>query len=337
MLENNVSYCDESDKIVIEQETFKKLQRMVNLIGDEIKSNKFYNFLFLLFCLDNYLEIRIPYVIEKNYDFFSQKEKVLLKILHEEVREIIDKYNHDNIPHDLSDVNQILNKFMSLYDTITNFFELRMLVNKREALLNELQLCLNGNDYLWYKSLLIRAHDDIECLKKAVGLCEKIIIEDWKKKLTIPEEYRAGDNFAFICHAGSAPTKFLVSASLLTDKIFSTYQDRRFGFILDPSSIFHTSPYDCLINNSCSDMMLAIPSHDFLILTKDTLESQTIELGENNYNEICLNAFKPIGIFILLDDENDSFFYDCGQELHKEYPTLPLVYINKSLYNHRRI
>lgn len=330
-----IHHSDNSNEVTIKKDTYEKLQRLAELIGDRLETPTFYDFTYLLVRLRIYLEIRIPYVIEKNYNFFSEQENRLLKELHAEIEGIIDKYLCDTVPYDLSVANRIMLRFMSIYDTINDFFEMRLYINKRDVLLKELQVCLDEEEYSKYRDLLIGSGNDIKKLKRVVELCERIILDDWRKKLTDPNEFCQGEKFAFICHLGGEINNGLVSASLLTDKIFSTYSHRRVGFILDSSSMFHTSPQDCYLHNNSSERLLAMSSHVLTLLTKDTVESQTLEQGEDNYNEICLSEFKPIGLLVLLDDKSDNFFYEIGQELRKKYPTLPLVYINKSLYKQK--
>ncbi len=44
MFKEMVVHCDDSNKIIIEEETYKKLWRLVKLITDAIKTNVFYDF-----------------------------------------------------------------------------------------------------------------------------------------------------------------------------------------------------------------------------------------------------------------------------------------------------
>lgn len=341
MMKEMVIKRDNGNQVMLTDEVYEKFWRMVTLLGDNTGGNLWRNTFYLLVHLSNCLEIRIPCVIKRNYNFFSEDETNLLEKLYSEIKALNDAYINNDDLCDISVVNRIMNEFMSLYDTIIYFFEFRLYAHKREVLLVELQKCLNEADYMEYRMKLISAGSDLKMLQDVVLECEKIILEDWGKKLTDPNEYQEGAEYAFICHAGVPKNSGLVSASLLTNKVFATYEDANVLFILDYHSMFNTEPSDCGINNYCSDPILAKPDHLFSILTKDTLEEGTLEIQESgweeNYNEVNLYEFIPIGILVLLEDEHDSILYNIGQEMKNEYPDLSLVYINKSLYKPRGI
>lgn len=333
---------DNGNKIMLTQEVYEKFWRMMNLLGNSIKNiNSWENPFYLLVLLDTCLDIRIPYVIEKNCNFFNQDETRTLEELHSKIKTLTSAYINNGVLCDLREVNKIINKFMTLYDTTNYFFEFRLYANKREILLVELRKCLDDAVYMKYRIKLLSAGADIKKLQEIVQECEKIILEDWRKKLTAPNKYQEGEEYAFICHAGSPKPSGLVSASLLTNKIFTTYRDSHALFILDHSSMFNTEPSDCFIDNYCPDPILAKSNHLFSILTKDTLEEETLKsqesFGKKNYNEIDLFEFKPIGILIILEDEHDIFNYRLGEKMQKKYQHLPLVYINKSIYKPKNI
>lgn len=324
-------------KIIID---YEKFYQMIVLIGDNPGDNVWRDPFYLLVLLFNCLEIRIPYLIEKNYNFFSEDEIRLLENLYFEIKTLIDANETDALSN-LNEINQIMNEFLSLHDTINSFFELRLYIHKRDVLLIELRKCLNEDAYMEYRRKLYDAGADIEKLKEAVQEGEKVLLEDWKDKLTDPNKYQEGEDFAFICHAGDPRTSSLVSASLLTNRLFATYSGMQVLFILDPSSMFNTNPSDCFINNNASDPLLAKADHLFSFLTKDTLEEQTLKRQESfwdkNYNEVNLYEFRPVGIIVMLEDEQDTFHYNIGEEMHKKYPYLPVVHINKSLYRSRNV
>lgn len=66
--------------------------------------------------------------------FYIEKEIKILEELYFEVVELL-KLNECN----KSKINEIMNKFMFLYNTINNFFELRLYIYRRNMLLTELQ------------------------------------------------------------------------------------------------------------------------------------------------------------------------------------------------------
>ena len=314
MMKEMVIKRDKGNAVMLTDEVYEKFWRMVTLLGANPGGNIWRNAFYLLVLLFNCLDIRIPYVIKKKYNFFSEDETTLLGKLYSEIKTLKDAYIDNDVLCDLSEVNRIMNEFMSLYDTVNYFFEFRLYAHKREVLLVELQKCLNEADYMEYRIKLINAGGDLKRLQDVVWECEKIILEDWGKKLTDPNEYRDGEEYAFICYAGTPKTSGLVSASLLTNKIFATYNDSQVLFILDSSSMFNTEPSDCFINNYCADPILAKADHLLSILTKDTLEDATLERQERhwkkNYNEVDLYEFIPIGILVMLEDEHDIFHYN---------------------------
>ncbi len=325
------------DGVKVNDNIYPKFKRMSKLIGCSPKVNCWGDGRYLLIHLRICLETYIPYVIKKNYNFFSEDETKLLKDLYAEIEELLKCSEYD-----IRKINKIMNYFMSLYDTVINFFELRLYIHRRNILLTELQKILDEKDYMDCRIKLIGAKEDITKLKAAVLECEKIIIEDWTKKLTNPNEYREGERFAFICHTGSLTTSRIVSASLITDKIWSGYNSSYIYFILDHRSMFNTSPDDAYIQNALiDDPMSATLDNLFSLLTKETLEKESLQKqekwGENHYNEVDLYKCEPLAILVLMEnDAHDSFYYEMGEEKHKKYPDLPIIYIRKSWYEQKK-
>lgn len=341
MIKKMVIPQGDGNSVMLTNEVYEKFYRMVVLLGDDSKRNSWRNTFYLLVLLRNCFDIRIPYVIKKNYNFFSKDEIALLEALYSKINILTDAYIATGVLCELDEVNEIMNEFMSLYDTINYFFEFRLYIHKRNVLLQELQRCLSETDYMACHMKLVSAGENLPKLQEAVQECEALILEDWRKKLTNPSEYQEGAAYAFICHAGSPKPGRLVSASLLTNKIFATYGGSSVLFILDHNSMFNTEPSDCALNNFSFDSMLAHPNHLLTLLTKDTLEEETlkkqVQRGYECYNEVDLYEFRPIGIIIILEDENDLFRYNIGKEMQEKYPHLPLVYINRSLYKCQRV
>lgn len=326
------------NEVQLTEKIYSKFERMSSLIGHSSKGNYWGNGRYLLIHLRLCLEIYIPYVIEKNYNFFNERETKILEELYFEVIELLKKFDECN----KSKINEIMNKFMSLYNTINNFFELRLYIYRRNILLIELQKILEETDYAECRTRLVGAKEDITKLKKEVLECEKLVIEDWGKKLTNPNEYQPGEKFAFICHTGSLTTSRLVSASLITDRVMAGYNTSYVFFILDHSTMFNVSSRDAFIQNSLkNDPMLATLDNLFSLLTKETVEEQTLqaqeEWGKNHYNEVDLYECEPLGILILIDNDIDeSFYYERGEEYHEKYPNLPIIYIRKSWYKPKK-
>ena len=76
--ETVIQQQDNGNKIMLPQEVYEKFWRMMNLLGNSIKNiNSWENPFYLLVLLDNCLDMRIPYVIEKNCNFLTKMKQGL--------------------------------------------------------------------------------------------------------------------------------------------------------------------------------------------------------------------------------------------------------------------
>lgn len=174
---------------------------------------------------------------------------------------------------------------------------------------------------------------DIEKIKDYLKNLQEIIKEDFKDKITIIEDYKQGDDFKFLCHSVSFTEydekrqKKYTSTSLLTPKHTKTYRNE-YGFIMKPDGIICASKSDAFTDITAKNNNEVVEN---IIPRIDSIEK--IEKETDNYSEILLEGFNPIGIFCLTDGSKTlNLNYLRALKLRDTFPHLKIIDIDLTLY-----
>ena len=189
---------------------------------------------------------------------------------------------------------------------------------------------------------------DLEKIEAYLRSLQEIILDDWKKGITPIEDYKPGSKFRFIGHSTNSEDfkgdfySSLVSCSLFTEEFTDTYRSG-FGFMFAPEAIVGADGSDMYVNNYTEDdeAMLNTTTVPKISSIGRVLEQCRRHREENKregspdkvYSEVVIKGFKPIGIFCFTVGEKTlNHNYLSAQKLQEQYPDLPIVEIDLTLY-----
>ena len=223
----------------------------------------------------------------------------------------------------------------------------------RDSLFENLHYFLSKEDREKYENLFDELYEkeDIPGLVSLIDEMHGLIINHWKDFISDVSEIKPGQPFAFIGHSRPCCSTFVgnkfedrfISCSLFTPNLTETYRDG-YGFMFGADDIVAASYKDTYTNNQASseEEMLTTTSVPH-IETPEYILGRCMALKQENerehknrpvYNEVVVGNFKPIGIFCFTDGSkglNDN--YNAAKKLHEQFPELPFVEIDVTLYN----
>lgn len=182
---------------------------------------------------------------------------------------------------------------------------------------------------------------NVNALKDLLESTQELILQHWEEYLTNIDDYKPGEPFHFLCHSlteifeGDFHSN-IISMSLLTEKLLDVFNEE-YGFIFDSTNIIAADSQDMFVNNFAdSDENILYYSTIKKISAPERLVEECLVLKESRkkvYSEVCKRGFNPKAIFCLTDgskyiDGN----YNCAWELHKNFPELKVMEIDKTLY-----
>ena len=174
---------------------------------------------------------------------------------------------------------------------------------------------------------------DIEKIKEYLTSLQEIIKEDFKNKTTNPEDYKQGDDFKFLCYSvrftkyDKKRQKKYTATSLLTPKHTKTYREG-YGFIISPNNIICASKEDAFTDITAKNNNEVVENIIPRIDSIDKIDKET-----ENYSEILLEGFNPIGIFCLTDGSKTlNLNYLRALKLQESFPNLRIIDIDLTLY-----
>ena len=255
------------------------------------------------------------------YDNYSDTIEKFIKVTHE-LRGIVKKF------YKTRDLSGAKNKIIDSLKSICQPQEIQEYENKYQEFLDEKPLDLNK-------------------LENYLKDLQKIVLEDWKKKITKVEDYIPGKPFRFLCHStnstsfdGEFYTRY-VSTSLLTENFMGTYRSG-FGFILSPDNIVGASGRDMYVNNSAvkEDSLsstYSLPRIDSMEIVLKDLEEQRKEnekatVKSSVYSEVVVDGFKPLAIFCVTNGSKELDPNYLGAKKLEEQFSLPIKEFDLTLY-----
>ncbi|MBR3198695.1 MAG: hypothetical protein IKG27_01625 [Bacilli bacterium] len=237
-------------------------------------------------------------------------------------------------------------KLEELIKLLDNFFSFQLEVRKlndmiffKDDLLKDLSDVIGVDQIHKYRNkydvILNDTPINVKELEKLFRTIQKIILDDFKNRLTDPYDYKRGEPFKFLCHStysldweGEYWGNY-ISTSLLTSEHNSPFR-LPFGFVMNPEDIVMTCYEDLHVSNKgdkeenlrIKNVMPIVQSMDHVI--RDTYR----------YNEVLIKGFDPIGIFCVTDGSKElNPFYLKALELKEQFPELPIVDLDMTLYD----
>lgn len=253
---------------------------------------------------------------------------------------------------DIATLEQNIDKMLTLNEIICLISKKRDLSLAKDIVLDSLRYILDENRIKeiekQYNDLLKQNPTGLDVIENYLKELQKIILDDWRAGITRIEDYKPGEKFKFIGHSTNAESikgefySRLVSCSLYTEEFTDTYRSG-FGFLFEPINIIGADGDDMYVDNymDSDDNILvstSIPPIASIGKVIDIMRKNKraqIDNGEegNIYSEVIIKGFKPIGIFCFTVGEKAlSFNYQSALKLKEQYPHLPLVEIDLSLY-----
>lgn len=182
---------------------------------------------------------------------------------------------------------------------------------------------------------------DVNALKDLLESTQGLILKHWEEYLTKPDDYKPGEPFHFLCHSlteifeGDFHSN-IISMSLLTENLLEVFNEE-YGFIFDSTNIIAADSQDMFVNNFAdSDENILYYSTIMKISVPERLVEECLELKEDkkvSYSEVCRRGFNPKAIFCLTDGSKSlDGNYNGAFELHKKFPDLKVIEIDKTLY-----
>lgn len=295
---------------------------------------------------DIYLSVKVNFFLRFDEKMFDLEDKCLAKL-----NDLYQKLEFLNGNKIVSINNIDIMDFIDYNSAITNvnadFYHFKELCLEKDKLLNSLKYFCSSEELKSFDDEYSKSLVDCDMPKLNVLLknAQNMIFEHWTGATTNIEDYKSGMPFRFLCHSvessqfrGHFRTKF-VSASLLTEKLMFTV-NKDYGFILEPANIVAASDADMNSYNNADDINdLYYNSSILPAQTPEEVLENCYRRSENQgndlyiYNEIVLEGFNPIGIFVITDgskalDPN----YRGAYKLQKNFPDLQIIEIDKTLY-----
>ena len=303
-----------------------KLERMLYNISkikeiDPVLKNEFKKY------ENKFIKIRGNY-----FELFKEIEEDIEEINIKGTEEFCKEYIETK---EKKDIQNLLEIIYNLSKISLKIIQINELEKEKKEIIKSLKYILTDEEINKYEidlELLFKKLD-IEKIKDYLIGLQKIIIEDFKTKITNIEDYKKGDYFRLLCnsvnytHYDEKRQKNYTSASLLTPAHTNTYRSG-FGFIMKPDNIICASKEDIHTDITAQNSESTI---DSIIPRIDSIEK--IEDECKDYSEILLEGFNPIGIFCLTDGSKTlNLNYLKAQELQKSFPNLKIIDIDLTLY-----
>ena len=234
----------------------------------------------------------------------------------EEVKKLFEIiYNLSKISLKIIQINELKKEKEEIIKSL-NYFLPKEEINKYEVELD-----------LLFKKL------DIDIIKEYLIKLQKIILEDFTTKITSIDDYKKGDYFKLLCYSVSFTNydkkkqKKYTPTSLLTPRHTKTYREG-YGFIMEPKNIICASKEDAHTDITSKNNDDVVES---IIPRIDSIEK--IEEECEDYSEILLEGFNPIGIFCLTDGSKTlNLNYLRALKLKEQFPNLKIIDIDLTRY-----
>ncbi len=285
------------------------------------------------YCVNNH-------IMSFNRDNLEKKEALDLEFMTLEKKEIeSDKYYNISRYFELG--------FMILEDA-NLFYYRRDLTQYYKGIMNDLEPLCTDEEYEYFATMLQNKNYNLEDMKKVVSMAYNKIRTDWGEKITDPATYKPGDPFRFIVHSTTNTEwddrneVFFPSSSLITNNSWDTYSSK-YGLILDPKYIVAASSKDLYTRNrekkeeDIFDTLSLPPLQSITRVENELVEiKKGLSYNYNVYSEVVTKGFNPIGVFCITNGAHlggaIDKTYQKAKKLHKCFPELPFIEIDKTLY-----
>lgn len=249
-------------------------------------------------------------------------------------------------------LEQNIEKMLALNEVIALITKKRDLERAKQTVLDSLSYIIDENSIneieRQYNDLLEQYPTDLMRIENYLKELQKIILDDWRVGITKIENYKPGDKFRFVGHSTNAErfdgefSSRLVSCSLFTEEFTDTYRSG-VGFLFEPINIVGADGEDMYIDNytDSDDNILvstSVPPISSIGKVLAKLKHNKVKQKEkkesgNIYSEVIIEGFNPIGIFCFtLGEKNLNFNYQSALKLQKQFPHLPIIEIDLTLY-----
>lgn len=248
---------------------------------------------------------------------------------------------------DLENFVNLLNYYYEFRVREINYYKFRDLLHEKKNIINSLRefcddLVIEKFESDYNKALNER---DINKMQGILENAQKIILNHWQSSMTDVGSFTEGESFKFIGHSMRSATKLngdyrtrYVSCSLFSEKVMETYNNG-YGFILGPENIVGADSRDLYaINDDAKDQVkvrssVLPPIKAPELILKECIERKRKEPEEMIYSEVIIDGFNPTGIFCFTDGTKTmDYSYRKAMALHKSYPHLKLIIIDRTLY-----
>ncbi len=268
------------------------------------------------------------------------------KLFHEDTNNFLNGVVSNN-------VNEFLNCVIEFLEIENKMSRKNDILKAKDDLMSNLSVILSAEEYeevaRQFDEMINTIPIDLDKVMNFLVEKQKLIIEDWKFKVTNPDDFVPGQPFRFICHSTTSPeykgdfTYRYVSTSLLTEEFYDTYHSG-FGFIFSPDDITSAMPYDTNTMNSAdsADELFFYTTVPTIYSMDKLLEAMRVQRAENRqkqsahkvYSELVIDGFNPTAIFCFTDGSlSYNQNYRNAKKLQAQFPNLKIIEIDLTLYD----